>query len=264
MEAELARQGYALMPAEPAVVVFADGNELVWPADRGAQYAALTDGFGGAVAQRWRDLVDRLDRVWQTLRPLGWEADRRDADLNRAVRRDLLGRQSVADLARAAGHPHLEALVRSVAHRLGGVPDQTPAWAAVELSLQRTFRPLAGSASRGQRPDQRRTGPILGSGRSLGRSAQAAPSGCAPGERRHGHPGRDRASRRGRDRFGGTAGAGRGQHGRPLVHVRHAAPGRDRSPDPAPGAESPARSRSHCPARRGRPARGWGAGRRLP
>ena len=139
LEAELARQGYALMPAEPAVVVFADGNELVWPADRGAQYAALTDGFGGAVAQRWRDLVDRLDRVWQTLRPLGWEADRRDADLNRAVRRDLLGRQSVADLARAAGHPHLEALVRSVAHRLGGVPDQTPAWAAVELSLQRTF-----------------------------------------------------------------------------------------------------------------------------
>jgi phytoene dehydrogenase-like protein len=127
------------MPAEPAVVVFADGNELVWPVDRGAQYAALTDAFGGAVAQRWRDLVDRLDRVWQTLRPLGWEADRRDADLNRTVRRDLLGRQSVADLARTAGHPHLEALVRSVAHRLGGVPDRTPAWAAVELSLQRTF-----------------------------------------------------------------------------------------------------------------------------
>jgi UDP-galactopyranose mutase len=139
LEAELARQGYALVPAEPAVVVFADGIELVWPADRGAQYAALTAAYGGAVAQRWRNLVDRLDRVWQTLRPLGWEADRREADLNRAVRRDLLGRQSVADLARTAGHPHLEALVRSVAHRLGGIPDRTPAWTAVELTLQRTF-----------------------------------------------------------------------------------------------------------------------------
>lgn len=139
LEAELARQGYALVPAEPAMVVFADGAELVWPADRGAQHAALTAAYGVAVAERWRGLVDRLDRVWQTLRPLGWEADRRDADLNRAVRRELLGRRSVADLARSVGHPHLEALVRSVAHRLGGTPEHTPAWVAVELSLQRTF-----------------------------------------------------------------------------------------------------------------------------
>ncbi len=139
MEAELARQGYALVPAEPAVVVFADGAELLWPADRGSQHAAVTAAYGRVVAERWRDLVDRLDRVWQTLRPLGWEADRRAADLNRAVRRELLGRQNLAELARSTGHPHLEALVRSVAHRLGGTPENTPAWAAVELSLQRTF-----------------------------------------------------------------------------------------------------------------------------
>ena len=135
----MARQGYALVPAEPAVLVFADGTDLVWPAGRGAQHAALTAGYGGAVAEHWRDLVDRLDRVWQTLRPLGWEADRRDADLSRRVRRDLLDRQTLADLARTAGHPHLEALVGSVAYRLGGTPAHTPAWAAVELSLQRTF-----------------------------------------------------------------------------------------------------------------------------
>ena len=139
LEAELARQGYTLAPADPAVIVFADGARLVWPADRGAQHAALAAAYGGPVAERWRDLVDRLDQVWQTLRPLGWEAERREADLTRAVRRNLLGRQSVAGLARSAGHPHLEALVRSVAHRLGGTPEDTPAWAAVELSVQRTF-----------------------------------------------------------------------------------------------------------------------------
>ena len=139
LEAELTRQGYALAPAEPAVLVFADGTELVWPADRGGQHAALAAKYGDAVATRWQVLVDRLDGVWQTLRPLGWEAERRESDLTRAVRRELLGRQNVAGLARSAGHPHLEALVRSVAHRLGGTPEQTPAWAAVELSLQRTF-----------------------------------------------------------------------------------------------------------------------------
>jgi UDP-galactopyranose mutase len=139
LEAELARQKCALMPADPPVVVFADGRELVWPTDRGALHVTLSAAYGEPVAVRWRDLVDRLDRVWQTLRPLGWEAERRDADLTRAVRRDLLGRQTVAGLAQEVGHPHLEAVVRSVAHRLGGTPERTPAWAAVELSVQRTF-----------------------------------------------------------------------------------------------------------------------------
>ncbi len=139
LEAELARRKYALVPADPSVVVFADGSELIWPADRGAQHTVLTAAYGEPVAGRWRDLVDRLDQVWQTLRPLGWEAERREADLTRTVRRDLLGRQSIAGLAGTVAHPHLEALVRSVAHRLGGTPEATPAWAAVELSVQRTF-----------------------------------------------------------------------------------------------------------------------------
>jgi phytoene dehydrogenase-like protein len=157
MEAELGRQGYALAPAEPAVLLFADGTELVWPADRGAQHAALSAAYGRPVAQRWQDLVDRLDRVWQTLRPLGWEAERQDADLTRTVRRDLLRRRTVADLARTAGHPHLEALVRSIAHRLGGVPERTPAWVTVELSLQRTFgrwqvQPAASGRGRATEP----------------------------------------------------------------------------------------------------------------
>ena len=139
LEAELARSGHALVPAGPAEVVFADGSELSWPSDRGEQYAVLATAYGRPVAERWRDLVDRLDRVWQVLRRLGWEAERPDGRLARELRRGLLGRQSVAGLARSTGHPHLEALVRSVAHRLGGTPERTPAWAAVELTLHRTF-----------------------------------------------------------------------------------------------------------------------------
>jgi phytoene dehydrogenase-like protein len=140
LEAELARLGYALTPADPAVVVFADGTELTWPADRGGQFSALTTAYGRSVAAAWQDLVDRLDQVWQTLRPLGWEAELRDrTQLTSGVRRRLLGRQSLAQLARTQPHPHLEALIRSVGYRLGSTPERIPAWVAVELSLHRTF-----------------------------------------------------------------------------------------------------------------------------
>jgi len=140
LEAELARLGYALVPAGPAMVVFADGSELTWPADRSGQFSALTTAYGPTVAAGWQDLLDRLDEVWQTLRPLGWEAELRDrAQLTFGVRRRLLGRQSLARLASSLPHPHLEALVRSVGYRQGSVPERTPAWAAVELSLHRTF-----------------------------------------------------------------------------------------------------------------------------
>jgi phytoene dehydrogenase-like protein len=152
LEAELARAGYALVPSAPALVVFADGSELSWPADRGGQTTTLTIGYGEAVAVAWQDLVDRLDQVWQTLRPLGWEAELRDrGQLSYGVRRRLIGRQSLARLARSLPHPNLEALVRSVAYRHGSVPECTPAWVAVDLSLQRTFgrwqlQPLAADA----------------------------------------------------------------------------------------------------------------------
>jgi len=140
LEAELARMGYELAPAGPAVVVFADGTELAWPADRSGQLAALTRSYGGTSAARWGDLLDRLDQVWQTLRPLGWEAELQGrTQLTFDVRRRLLGRQSLAHLARSLRHPHLEALVRSIGYRLGSTPERTPAWTAVELSLQRTF-----------------------------------------------------------------------------------------------------------------------------
>jgi UDP-galactopyranose mutase len=141
LEAELAKMGYALEPAHPATMIFADGAELTLPTDRGGQYAALAAAYGKSVAERWRDLLDRLDDVWQTLRALGLEAELRSSrQLNRTARRTLFGpRMTLADLATSIDHDHLGALIRSVAYRLGSLPEQTPAFAAVELSAQRTF-----------------------------------------------------------------------------------------------------------------------------
>ena len=60
--------------------------------------------------------------------------------LSRGVSRSLFGhRMTLADLATSIDHDHLGALIRSVAYRSGSVPELTPAFAAVELSLQRTF-----------------------------------------------------------------------------------------------------------------------------
>ena len=141
LEAELAKMGYALEPAQPATMIFADGAELTLPTDRGGQYAALAAAYGNSVAERWRDLIDRLDNVWQTLRGLGLEAELRSRrQLTRTVRRSLFGpRMTLADLATSIDHDHLGALIRSVAYRMGSLPEQTPAFVAVELSMRRTF-----------------------------------------------------------------------------------------------------------------------------
>lgn len=146
LEAELARIGYALAPAGPLTMIFADGSQLTLPADRGGQYSALTEAYGRSVADRWQQLIDRFGEVWQTLRRLGFEAELRDRrQLNRAARRSLFGPgrfgqgMTVADLATSMDHQHLGALLRSVAYRSGSRPEHTPAFAAVELYLMRTF-----------------------------------------------------------------------------------------------------------------------------
>ena len=151
LEAELARAGYALVPAAPPRYRFTDGSELVLPTDRGEQHAVLVAAYGPAVAARWRDLVDALDDVWQALRPLGLESAFDRADLRRDVRRRLWSRRTVADLADRLGDPRLGAVVRSVAHRRGSAPGRTPALAAVDLTVARTFgrwqvEPLPGGA----------------------------------------------------------------------------------------------------------------------
>ena len=140
LEAELARSGHALVPAADVRHRFADGSELILPAERGAQYAVLSTTYGRPVADRWRDLLDALDDVWQALRPLGLEHEltgRRR--LPRRVRGQLWARRSVAWLAASLDEPHLGAVVRSIAHRHGSVPERTPAWVAVDLAVSRTF-----------------------------------------------------------------------------------------------------------------------------
>jgi phytoene dehydrogenase-like protein len=139
LESELERSGRSLVPALPARYVFADGAELLLPADRGEQYAALSDTYGTVVAESWRDLLDSLGAVWQALRPLGLEAELRDPRGLKAARPVLQPRRTLAQLASAAPHPHLRAIIRSVAHRLGSIPEQTPGWCAVELAVARTF-----------------------------------------------------------------------------------------------------------------------------
>lgn len=141
LEAELGRMGYALEPAGPPTMIFADGSELALPSDRGGQYANVAGAYGRSVADRWQQLLDRLGEVWQTLRGLGLEAELRSGrQLNRTIRQSLFGRRlTVADLATSIDHEHLGALIRSVAYRSGSVPEQTPAFAAVELSIMRTF-----------------------------------------------------------------------------------------------------------------------------
>lgn len=150
LEAELARAGYALEPAVPPLYRFADGAELRLPADRGEQYDALEAAYGTRVATGWRDLVDSFGSVWQAWRPLGLEAEfpepvagrwwlPRGVVLDRATRRQLMSRRTVTDLAETAPHPHLAALIRSVAHRNGSTPEHTPAMVAVELWKTRTF-----------------------------------------------------------------------------------------------------------------------------
>jgi phytoene dehydrogenase-like protein len=140
LEAELARSGHALVPAEKPQVIFADGATLVLSSNRGEQHATLIRTYGTSVANRWRDLLDRLDAVWQTLRPLGFESELpARARLSRQQRQRLMRWQSVADLAESVRHPHLSALVRSVAYGFGAGPEETPALVAVELAMRSTF-----------------------------------------------------------------------------------------------------------------------------
>lgn len=139
LETELTRYGRALEPAPPPTYVFADRVSLTLPSDRGEQYETLTADYGRAVAAGWRDLLDSLDATWQAVRPLGLEQPLADRRLASRAARLLRPRGSVEDLARKAPHPHLAAIVRSIAYRQGSVPDRTPGWCAVDLVVARTF-----------------------------------------------------------------------------------------------------------------------------
>ncbi len=138
-DAELARSGHALVPAAPAVHHFADGSSLTLPADRGDQWAVLSEAWGTPAAARWRDLLDDLDERWQLLRRLGLEDEFTDAALTPRRRQALGLNHSLARMARRFGHPQAAALLRSTAWRIGSRPERTPEFVAVRLALERTF-----------------------------------------------------------------------------------------------------------------------------
>ena len=139
LEAELSRTGHALVPAPPACYQFADGEQLRLPTDRGDRYEALTRQYGPTVAGWWRDRVDGLEPVWQAVRQLGLESELVDRHQLAAVKTVLQPRRTLANLADRAPHPHLAALLRSVAYRMGADPDRTPMWCAVDLFVTQTF-----------------------------------------------------------------------------------------------------------------------------
>ncbi len=140
LEAELARLGYALVPASPPLLTFADGQQLVLPSDRGGQYATMRSAYGEKAARDWQNLLDGLDDVWQTLRPLGFESELpARPHLSTRQRQQLMHRRTLAELAADLRHPHLTALLRSSAYRSGSAPEATPALAAVEHAISRTF-----------------------------------------------------------------------------------------------------------------------------
>ncbi|HEY9290404.1 MAG TPA: FAD-dependent oxidoreductase [Microlunatus sp.] len=149
LEAEFARSGDELVPAPAGRHVFDDGTEFVLPIGRGDQDAAIAERFGRPVADRWRDLVDSLGDVWQTLRPLGVEAELASRDqLPRSTRKSLLHRQSLADLADRLDHRQLSMIIRDLGYPAGSVPERVPAFCAVQLYLDRTFgRWTAGSGT---------------------------------------------------------------------------------------------------------------------
>jgi phytoene dehydrogenase-like protein len=130
LAAELARTGHEL-----AVVPTRRVSGLDLPAERGAQFRVLTDAFGRPVAERWRDLLDALDDVWQARRPLGLEQEF-DRARFAASRKKLWWGRSVADVARRFGHPVLSAVIRATAE---DDPRRSPADHAMWLAVDRTF-----------------------------------------------------------------------------------------------------------------------------
>ncbi|MDO4784959.1 MAG: hypothetical protein Q3997_07750 [Propionibacteriaceae bacterium] len=138
LEAELARAGLSLVAAPPTIHRFPDGLSFALPTERGAQHRAISGAFGPAAADRWRDLIDRLDDVWLALRRAGIEEPRPDRcpkDLAARLWRGL----TLADLAEQVREPHLGAIISSLGPRCGTDSPRAPALLATRLVVDRTF-----------------------------------------------------------------------------------------------------------------------------
>lgn len=136
-DAELARAGLSLSEAPPTIHRFADGSELELPTERGRQFAILGRRYGQRTAERWRDLLDRLDDAWMAARRFGVE--RPDTPRTPADRRSLILDRSLASLADLAGHDHLSRIVLDLAPPAGTGSSRGPGLPATRLAVERMF-----------------------------------------------------------------------------------------------------------------------------
>jgi glycine/D-amino acid oxidase-like deaminating enzyme len=137
LDATLAGEQYELVPAMATRHEFADGSTLELPTDRGQQYQAVARFAGEGSAAAWGDLLDEADETWQLVRRAGLETEIDLADPR--AHRFLSDSRTIASEAQRLTDPRLAALVRSVAHRLGSAPEETPYWLLSRLSVERTF-----------------------------------------------------------------------------------------------------------------------------
>lgn len=139
MDAELATRGLTLAPAPPTVHRFADGSELALPDERGAQFHAIAARFGTPAAQRWADVLDQLDDVWQAMRRLGLEAPFDRAGLDRASKQQLLASTTLATLADRLEQPQLARILIDQAALAGTQSRRAPALLGTGTTVERTF-----------------------------------------------------------------------------------------------------------------------------
>ncbi|MDO5676529.1 MAG: hypothetical protein Q4G35_03360 [Propionibacteriaceae bacterium] len=121
--------GLELVPAPPARHELSDGSVLELPAERGAQFYALSDAFGEGEAGRWRDLLDSLMPVWEAFRRHALEGA--EPVRTKQQRSALWLDRTVADVAGSLRTP-----LKDVVLALG--PEQ-PGLAALPLLLERMF-----------------------------------------------------------------------------------------------------------------------------
>lgn len=105
------------------------------PTDRGEVWYADRERLGTAVADAWRSFVDEADDAWQSVRPLGLEAELTPEAVQRA---GLDPRRSLAQSARILP-PVLRPRVWDLSTRQGLDPHDCPAWLISRLSVNRTF-----------------------------------------------------------------------------------------------------------------------------
>lgn len=119
------RRGWQLVPDTPGP-----------PTDRGDRWYADREELGTEAADAWRACVDASDDLWQTLRPLGVEAELTPDGVAAAA---LDPRRSLADIAHTLPHAALRQRVVAVAADQAIDAVDAPAWLASRLSVTRTF-----------------------------------------------------------------------------------------------------------------------------